>query len=509
MITEFLVSTILAAGTLLVSVFHQLFWWQKKEYRWDRMMDHVRVILQDVSAWVFILLVVLLLVLKLWLAVVVMFFLFEVQSILRRGLLRPDWTPKMILIAAGCIFLLGGTFFGVGYAGALVLSPVIVAVVVWVVHAASQFRKRTIISQARVLREGLSQLTAVGITGSVGKTSVKHFLYQILKRSGVSVAATQEHRNDEFTIAQDMIEQLRRDVRMYIAEMGAYRMGEIAASAKLVSPSIGILTSIGSQHVALFGSKKALAAAKWELAQSIPSDGTLILNADDRGVVEKNKVGPNVQARMLWYSQKHSADVYASNVNISARCIDATIHIGAVSCAVSLPLLGAGALSSVLAACAGAHALGIAPDTIFDALSGLVSMPRTMELVKSRWGGPIIDDSYSASEHAVKNALQHLALFPQKEKLVVMVPLIELGSESRRVHEQIGKMLNQLSSHVYIYGSLHKKDILRGMGSGGAAFATFFHSASSVAERVAAFAQRGGVVLLEGRIPDIVRSRIL
>ena len=270
---------ILSALTLI----SQLYFWQRKEYRWDRMRSFATSAEGHnvLSNWLLLGFGFLLIgwlsfflssqIASFWgWASIVSFVVHHADRIRTRGLLRPVLTLKALLVLGfACILFTGllatyqpSYLASLQWATFIILAPLVVAVSVYLVNLVTSPRRQKVITSAATLRQRLKGLTVVGITGSYGKTSTKIFLDQLLTRAGIPHTASSAHRNSELAISQDMLKHLSSETNIYIAEMGAYSSGEIAALVRLAQPNIGIITCIGNQHLALFGSQAKLAAAK-------------------------------------------------------------------------------------------------------------------------------------------------------------------------------------------------------------------------------------------------------
>ncbi len=518
-----------AVGVVLfiLSMLSHVASWQRKEYRWDRfyatVFNRFETPLADPLLVLFVTAVGIGWLTALgkvgivgnlagWVALGSVA-LYHGLKIRRQGINRPHITGRLTLVTVVFLVLsfiavrLGFypmEFLALQLATLLFFIPALVALSVLLAAMPAVFRKRQVMHKAEQLRAPASTLQVVGITGSYGKTSTKHFLFQLLRGSSLTAAATREHRNSEYMVAVDMLEQLPARPDVYIAEMGAYRPGEIARAAQIAKPTIGIITAIDNQHLALFGSRQAIADAKFELIRALPPDGIAVLNRDNETIQKHAK---SISQGIIWFSAKEKADVWAEGVQVKPREILCTLHIGEEHQEVRIPVVSRGMLVSVLAAVAGAHALSVPAEHIFAQVEQLVPFKQTMKVVKGKNGALVIDDSYSASEAAVYNAINHLVICPQPKKVIVMVPIIELGEAGARVHEKIGRALVKSKAQVWIYGLSYKADILKGMDS--APSAEWFTDPKSLAARVHERVDSDTVLLLEGRIPEIVRSTCL
>lgn len=282
-----LIASFLGLGTLVASLLSQVALWQQKEYRWDRMWSHLKSPQGSLLNHPFVLLAMVAL-LKAWLNYVfpvsefalnvilgwialVLFSLHHAARIKQRGVIRPDFTIRALAtltIAAVFslyLFSLALSFPSLAallWATGILLAPGAVGVAVHLVGLPFQLKKKQIIARAKRLRSARTRVAVVGITGSYGKTSTKHFLEQILKSAGKNVAATEAHHNTPVGVAQDLLKQLQPSLEIYIAELGAYRRGEIKELAEIAQPNLGVVTAIGNQHLDLFGSQENILKGK-------------------------------------------------------------------------------------------------------------------------------------------------------------------------------------------------------------------------------------------------------
>ena len=126
----------------------------------------------------------------------------------------------------------------------------------------------------------MNNMEVIGITGSYGKTSTKNVVYDILNIK-YNVFKTPANYNTPFGLMITINEHLDKYNDYFIAEMGACKQGEIKELCDLVSPKYGIITRVGLAHLETFGSEEIIQSTKFELIESLPSDGIGILNGDD------------------------------------------------------------------------------------------------------------------------------------------------------------------------------------------------------------------------------------
>jgi len=169
----------------------------------------------------------------------------------------------------------------------------------------------------------------IGITGSYGKSSTKEFLATILSAK-YKVCKTSANRNSEIGVAETVLRELKPEHEIFIVEMGAYRTGEIKAICDIVHPTIGVLTAVSEQHLALFGSLEATKKAKYELIEALPENGIAIFNADNRATRELAE--QTLKPKRL-YSTERPADVSANAITVQPEKLSFSQVIGIVASA--------------------------------------------------------------------------------------------------------------------------------------------------------------------------------
>lgn len=516
----FIISFMLGLLALIASILSQAEFWQRKEYRADRILaalispellsasrPYALALILAAVGWALLSRGNLPWANAAGLVSLAIVLLYHIRRAVNKGLFRPQLTPKAAAILLTTLLLTTSYVWHSAFpkltsplhwATVVLLVPVFTTLSVCLINLATNWRKQQIINRAVKLRQTLPDLKVIGLTGSYGKTSTKHFLSQLLSQA----TSSKEHRNSEFAIANDMLEQLNNQTKTYLVEMGAYRRSEIKDLAKITQPNIGLITNIGNQHLATFGSPENILKAKWELIDALPKDGIAVLNADD----EKIKQAAVTKATsLLWYSIKHPTDVYVDSITIKDRSVSCRLHIKDFVSDVTIPLAGTAALGSAVAAVAAAHALGTDSEQIVNRLAQLKPYPRTMEIITAKQGSVVIDDSYSANEQGVLAAINHLKYFTQSDKRIVLVSLIELGRPARAVHHRIGQALAKSGATVYIYGNVYQEQLAAGQSDK----IHFITQPKELVSQVTNNLTPQTIILLEGRLPNVLRKALL
>jgi UDP-N-acetylmuramoyl-tripeptide--D-alanyl-D-alanine ligase len=279
-------------------------------------------------------------------------------------------------------------------------------------------------------------LITLAITGSSGKTSTKDLLGQVLAAAGPTVSPPGSYNNDiglPLTVlsADD-------DTRFLVLEMGSRGPGHIARLCRVARPRIGVVLNVGSAHLGEFGSPEGIAAAKGELVEALPDDGTAVLNGDDPRVLG---MAPRTRARVVTTGRGPDADVRATGVSLddSARPRFTLVAAGEEH-AVALQVVGEHQVANALSAAAAALAAGMAPADVATALSAAgPRSPWRMEVERRPDGVTVVNDAYNANPESMRAALAALAGLPGTRRIAVLGAMAELGPDAAAEHERLGR----------------------------------------------------------------------
>ena len=271
-------------------------------------------------------------------------------------------------------------------------------------------------------------IPAVGITGSVGKTTTKEATAAALG-ARFRVLRTAASFNNEIGVPLTFL-RLEPTHEVAVIELGFYVPGEIADLCRLVRPRIGIITEIPAipVHFARTPNVEAIAKGKAELIESLPDDGVALLNADSPRV---RALAPRTHARVVLFGESDDAELRAVDVQAEGLAgLRFTATYEGERAQVALPIPGRQLLPAALSALGAAHALGVPLAEAAVALGTLEQPAHRMEIRRGP-GVTVIDDSYNASPAAVEAALAVLRDVTGR-RIAVLGDMLELGSFSRR-----------------------------------------------------------------------------
>lgn len=306
------------------------------------------------------------------------------------------------------------------------------------VHAL-QALARTVV--ARVRAKG--DLKVVAVTGSNGKTTTKNMLRSILERKGETVAPQGSFNND--VGAPITMLGVTNETKYLVVEMGADGVGDITRLQSIVMPDVGIVLMVGLAHIGKFGDAATTAIAKSEMVTGLPPEATAVLNYDDGRV---KAMGALTEAAVSSFGLDASADVWADEIEATARGTAFDLHIGDDTIPVQLRILGEHHVTNALASITAARALGIDPQSSATALESIERAERwRMELLAGPGGITVINDAYNASPDSMAAALKTLVqvVGPRNRSVAVLGEIAELGDYANEEHDRIGRLIVRLN----------------------------------------------------------------
>ncbi len=301
---------------------------------------------------------------------------------------------------------------------------------------------------ARYWRHQL-ELKVIGITGSVGKSSTKELIAEVLNQR-FHVFKNPGNYNNEIGLPLTILN-LGEGYEIMVAEMGFYYPGEIRFLCEIAKPDIGILTNIGTVHAERAGTQETIANGKAELLESLPTapQGIAILNYDDPLVRE---MATKTKAGIIFYGLNPEADLWADEIQSKGlKGIQFRLHYQGKSNKLQIPMLGRHSVQTVLRASAAAFSLGMTWEEIIE---GLIHSSTQLRLVTVQTpnGALILDDTYNATPESTIAALDLLSEI-KGYKIAVLGDMLELGSYEQSGHEQVGQRAAEVVNYLITIGT--------------------------------------------------------
>jgi UDP-N-acetylmuramoyl-tripeptide--D-alanyl-D-alanine ligase len=272
----------------------------------------------------------------------------------------------------------------------------------------------------------------IGITGSVGKSTTKELVAEVLGQR-YRTLKNKGNLNNEIGLPLTLLG-LSPGHERAVLEMGFYVPGEIAFLCKIARPHIGLLTNIGTVHAERAGDQDAIARGKAELVQSLPADGWAILNYDDPWI---KAMSTQTQARVFSYGMDPTADLWADHVEgLGLAGIHFHLHYEGEVLHLRVPLIGRHSVHTALRAAAVGLVEGLTWQEIVEGLHSATTQLRLIA-VRSESGALLLDDTYNASPESMLAGLNLLDELDGR-KVAVLGDMLELGQYEWHGHEMVG-----------------------------------------------------------------------
>lgn len=320
-------------------------------------------------------------------------------------------------------------------------------------------------NEAAGILSSMPNLKVIGITGSYGKTSTKHFLERILSEK-YEVLMTPGSYNTTMGVIRTVRELLKPYNDIFICEMGAKQKGDIKEICDLVHPEIGIITAVGPMHLETFKTIDNVQSTKFELIDSLPSNGLAVINDDfeycrnrkvenvntERYTSIKNNLNDNFKASDIKYSGYGTTfsvtDKEGWNIELKTK------------------LLGECNVSNLMAAVIVARYLGLTDEEIKRGVAAIEPVEHRLSIKHTVGGFTILDDAFNSNPDGSRMALEVLGQFKEGKRIVVTPGMIELGNHQYDLNEKFGEHIAKNCDIAIIVGHYNREAITKGIENG-------------------------------------------
>ncbi len=469
------------ASTINGALYYTYFW-QLKEYRWDRMKDFLSTksgnkkiftqsfVLKCIAVFSLIYAFIDPAIITrirdehIWLAMTVIAIIDCAGlgwRVLKKKFYRPVWTGKALTIVLWTIMLsillgpvLTRHFDPVTWTlSAAIISPFVNTFLVALLDPFTQLSKGHKLAAANRKIAQMQELKVIGITGSYGKSSVKEFLSQMLEKK-FNVLKTPGNTNTEIGVAEVVLRSLKPEHEVFIVEAGAYKIGEIKKIAEMVKPRVGIITAVKDAHLGLFGSLENIKTAKFELIEALPEFGVAIFNNDNAGSAE---LAAKAKNKVIRYGKSEGSDLKAEK--LEANVDGVSFEVKGVK--FHAPLPGLQNVSNILGAMAAALEFGMKLEELIDPIATLKLREHTLTIKKVSADLVLVDDTYNANPDGVIAGLDYLSLYKDWQKILVFPGMLELGEKTDDEHQRVAGRMVEVCDFVVLTSHDFDKPLMK------------------------------------------------
>lgn len=355
------------------------------------------------------------------------------------------------------------------------------------------------VQDARIRLDTCPQLLRIGISGSYGKTSVKHIAYALLKDSYYTLMTPHSY-NNRMGITRTIREQLDPLHEVFLCEMGSDHSGELKELLALVRPSICIVTAIGPQHLRTFGSQEAIIQEKMTMIERLPKEGIGILNIDNPFI---RSYPLQTTAKIITYGFSEDADVRIVTGKAGVEGTYFVLEVEGKCYPFHTRLLGDHNLLNIAAAIALARELHVSMEQLQTRVDQLPYVEHRLEMKRIE-EGILIDDAYNANPQGALAACRVLAQM-SGWRVLITPGFVELGEQQKTCSHAFGKAIAQSADEVFLVGEEQVEEIRCALDEEGFPAHQIHHCAHmeealSLAKQVS---HTPKVILIENDIPHL------
>ena len=279
-------------------------------------------------------------------------------------------------------------------------------------------------------KRSLYNIPVIAVTGSVGKTSTKDIIANVLAQK-YKVLKTEGNMNNHIGLPLTLLK--LKEHTAVVVEMGMNHFGEISLLTNIAKPTGCVITSIGTSHIGNLGSRENILKAKLEILEGLEDNGFILINNDND--LLNNWAINNNKYKIYTYGIENKSDYMATSINETQ---DNSIF-NICKTKIKVPVGGRHFIYNGICAFAIGDILGIERKKIAEGISNFKLTSKRMEIETIKNGIKVINDSYNASYDSMKAALEVLKKTDSKRKIAILGDMLELGDYSKELHEKVGE----------------------------------------------------------------------
>lgn len=394
-------------------------------------------------------------------------------------------------LTLGCILLI------------CIFSWAFVILSLWILSPVEKHINNRYKKDAKRILKSMPDLKVIGITGSYGKTSTKHYLQRILSES-FETLMTPGSYNTPMGVVRTVREMMKPYTEIFICEMGAKQKGDIKEICDIVNPQMGIITAVGPMHLETFKSIENVQATKFELADAVPADGLVVVNNDFVNCA--NRKVENAECIRYAIDNTNASDYVAGDIKYSKEGTSFVISDKeGKNYEFKTRLVGESNVSNLMAAIIIALRLGVPMDKIQYAVGRIEQVQHRLSMATTPGGVTIIDDAFNSNPAGAKMAVDVLSQFGEGGRRIIVTPgMIELGKEQFNLNKKLGAYLGNNVDIAIIVGEYNREALNEGIKESALPEENLYNVDSfAEAQKVLnGLLKSGDTVLYENDLPD-------
>lgn len=291
------------------------------------------------------------------------------------------------------------------------------------------------LQQLAEYKRKLYNIPVVAITGSVGKTSTKDIISSVMSQK-YRVLKTQGNMNNHIGLPLTILQLEEHEA--LVVEMGMDHLGEIRVLTNIAHPTMCVISNIGTSHIRTLGSRENILKAKLEILEGTEQNSPIAINNDNdllNNWVKTNKTNHKI----ITYGIDNKSDIMAKNIKLDEDSSSFTLEINNKEYEVKVPIGGKHFVYNTLSAICVGLENNVEIEDIIEGIKKTKITKRRMEIVKTKIGTTIINDTYNANYESMKAGLEYLHNVNGNRKIAILGDMLNLGDYETQLHMKIGE----------------------------------------------------------------------
>lgn len=277
------------------------------------------------------------------------------------------------------------------------------------------------------------KLKVIGVTGSVGKTSTKDIIANVMSQK-YKTLKTQGNNNNSIGLPLTILK--LQDEEVAVIEMGMNHLGEISYLSKIAKPDIAVITNIGTSHIGNLGSRENILKAKLEILDGM--NKKIIVINNDNDLLHKWKIEKKEDIEIHTFGIKNDSEAKAEDISLKSDSSEFTCKYNDEEIKIEVPVSGEHFILNALCGLSFGKLFGLSNEEIKKGISTFRLTAKRMEIIKLNNNITIINDTYNASYESMKASILSLKNMNENRKIAVLGDMFELGSFSEKLHRDVG-----------------------------------------------------------------------
>lgn len=292
------------------------------------------------------------------------------------------------------------------------------------------------------------KIKVIGVTGSVGKTSTKDIIANVMSQK-FKTLKTEGNNNNNIGLPLTILR--LQDEEVAVIEMGMNHLGEISYLSRIAKPDIAVITNVGTSHIGNLGSRENILKAKLEILDGMKNKRLIINNDND--LLHKWQEENSDKIEIHTFGINNESEAKANNVQLNANDSEFICKYKNEEINIEVPVGGEHFVLNALCGLSFGKFFGLSNDEIKNGISSFKLTAKRMEIIKLKNGATIINDSYNASYESMKASIKSLKNMNGNRKIAVLGDMFELGSFSEKLHRDVGiEILKNNIDKLYLIG---------------------------------------------------------